>query len=392
MPDGEKTVTVKVASSIHEIPAADWDACAGGDNPFLSHAFFAALEDSGSACPETGWLPRHLVVAGEDGRAVGCAPLYLKSHSYGEYVFDWGWADAFNQAGGRYYPKLQAAVPFTPVSGRRFLLRAGAPAGTDQALAMAMVNLARQLRVSSLHVTFLTDDESRRLAGLGLGFLARIGHQYHWRNEGYRCFDDFLGRLSSRKRKVLRKERGAAAGHDVVIRALTGDAIEPRHWEAFHRFYVDTVDRKWAHAYLTRDFFTRLGETMADKVMLIMAETAAGRPVGGALNLVGSEALYGRYWGCAADYRFLHFEACYYRAIDFAIEHGLARVEAGAQGAHKIQRGYLPVKTYSAHWIADAGFRRAVARFLDTERPAIEAEIGALAAGSPFRRDDEAGC
>ncbi|MBL8660434.1 MAG: N-acetyltransferase [Rhodospirillales bacterium] len=388
MPDGEKAVTVSVAGSIHEIPAADWDACAGADNPFLSHAFFAALEDSRSACPETGWLPRHLVVNGDDGRAVGCAPLYLKSHSYGEYVFDWGWADAFNQAGGRYYPKLQAAVPFTPVSGRRFLLRADAPAGTDRALAMAMVDLARRLRVSSLHVTFLTGEESRLLAGLDLGFLPRIGHQFHWRNDGYRCFDDFLGRLSSRKRKALRKERAAATGHDVVIRTLTSDAIEARHWDAFHRFYVDTVDRKWAHAYLTRDFFFRLGEAMADKVVLIIAETGAGRLVGGALNLVGADALYGRYWGCAADYRCLHFEACYYRAIDYAIDRGLARVEAGAQGAHKIQRGYLPVKTYSAHWIANAGFRSAVARFLEAERPAVEAEMGALAAGSPFRRDD----
>lgn len=389
MPDGEKTVTVAVMGSIHEIAPADWNACAGGDNPFLSHEFFATLEDSGSACPKTGWLPRHLVVAGPDGRAIGCAPLYLKSHSYGEYVFDWGWAEAFERAGGRYYPKLQAAVPFTPVSGRRFLLRPDAPTGTDQALATAMVNLAERLGVSSLHLSFLTADESRCLSGLGLGFLPRIGHQFHWRNDGYRCFDDFLARLSSRKRKAMRKERAAAAGHDVVIRTLTGNAIEPRHWEAFYQFYVDTVDRKWAHAYLTRDFFFRLGETMADKVVLIMAETAAGQPVGGALNLIGSEALYGRYWGCAADFRFLHFEACYYRAIDVAIERGLARVEAGAQGAHKIQRGYLPVKTHSAHWIADAGFRRAVARFLDAERPAVEAEIEALSAASPFRRDGD---
>lgn len=385
MPDGETTTTVQVVGSIHDIAEADWDACAGTDNPFLSHAFFAALEDSGSACAKTGWLPRHLVVAGEDGRAAGCAPLYLKSHSYGEYVFDWGWAEAFQRAGGRYYPKLQAAVPFTPVTGRRLLVRPEATSGTAQALGAAMMELAKQLGVSSLHVTFHTEAEASLFSRLG--FLPRIGQQYHWRNEGYRSFEDFLGRLSSRKRKAVRRERAEAAGHGVRIRALGGGEIEPRHWDAFHRFYLDTVERKWAHAYLSRDFFTRLGETMAEKVLLVVAEDGDGEPVAGALNLIGSEALYGRYWGSAADFRFLHFEACYYRAIDFAIARGLARVEAGAQGAHKIQRGYLPVATYSAHWIAEPGFRKAVARFLDAERPAVEAEIEHLCKGSPFRRE-----
>lgn len=384
MPDGETTTTVQVVGSIHDIPADEWDACAGTDNPFLSHAFFAALEDSGSACAKTGWLPRHLVVAGTDGRAAGCAALYLKSHSYGEYVFDWGWAEAFQRAGGRYYPKLQAAVPFTPMTGRRLLVRPDAPSGTAEALAAAMIELAKQLGVSSLHVTFHTEAEVSLFSRLG--FLPRIGQQYHWRNEGYGSFEDFVGRLSSRKRKAVRKERAEAAGHGVHIRALGGDEVEPRHWDAFHRFYLDTVERKWAHAYLSRDFFTRLGETMAEKVLLIVAEDEDGRPVAGALNLVGSDALYGRYWGSAADFRFLHFEACYYRAIDFAIARGLARVEAGAQGAHKIQRGYLPVATYSAHWIAEPGFRKAVARFLDAERPAVEAEIEQLCEGSPFRR------
>jgi predicted N-acyltransferase len=384
MPDGE-TRTVQVVGSIHDIPAVDWGACAGASNPFLSHAFFAALEDSGSACVETGWLPRHLLVSGEDGRAAGCAPLYLKSHSYGEYVFDWGWAEAFQRAGGRYYPKLQAAVPFTPVTGQRLLVRADAPAGTAEALAAAMVQLARQLRVSSLHVTFHSSGEAGLFARLG--FLPRIGQQYHWRNDGYGSFEDFLARLSSRKRKAVRKERCEAAQHGVRIRTLSGSEIEPGHWDAFHRFYLDTVERKWAHAYLSRDFFTLLGERMAESVLLIVAETGDGEPVAGALNLVGADALYGRYWGSAADYRFLHFEACYYRAIDFAIANGLARVEAGAQGAHKIQRGYLPVATYSAHWIAEPGFRTAVARFLDAERPAVEAEIEQLAASSPFRRD-----
>lgn len=385
MPDGEAPTTVQVIGSIHEIAPAEWDACAGSSNPFLGHAFLAALEDSGSAAAKTGWLARHLVAAGDDGTVVGCAPLYLKSHSYGEYVFDWDWADAFERAGGRYYPKLQAAVPFTPVTGRRFLLRPGAPANTAGVLAGAMVRLAERLGTSSLHVTFLTESECSVLPALG--FLARAGIQYHWRNEGYSSFDDFLAALSSRKRKALRKERTGAAAQGVTIRTLTGDAIEPRHWDAFYRFYVNTVDRKWAHAYLNRAFFARLGETMAERVVMVVAETAGGTPVGAALNLRGDDALYGRYWGCAAEYKFLHFEVCYYRAIDFAIEHRLARVEAGAQGLHKIQRGYLPVKTYSAYWIADANFRHAVARFLDAERPAIDDELASLAAASPFRRD-----
>jgi predicted N-acyltransferase len=384
MPDGE-TRTVEVVGSVHDVPAAEWDACAGADNPFLSHAFFAALEDSGSASAATGWLARHLVVTGPDGRAAGCAPLYLKSHSYGEYVFDWGWAEAFQRAGGRYYPKLQAAVPFTPVTGRRLLTRPDAPAGTAEALAAAMVELARQLGVSSLHVTFNTEAEAGHFTRLG--FLPRIGQQYHWRNEGYGAFEDFLAKLSSRKRKAVRRERAEAAGHGVRIRTLAGGDVEPRHWDAFYRFYLDTVERKWAHAYLSRAFFARLGATMAERVVMILAETEAGEPVGGALNLRGADALYGRYWGSAADYKFLHFEACYYRAIDFAIAHGLSRVEAGAQGAHKVQRGYLPVPTHSAHWIAEPGFRKAVARFLDSERPAVEAEIAELAAASPFRRD-----
>ncbi len=386
MPDSGTPTTVQVIGAIDEIAPADWDACAGPSNPFLSHAFLAALEDSGSAAAKTGWLARHLVVAGDDGTVIGCAPLYLKSHSYGEYVFDWGWAEAFERAGGQYYPKLQAAVPFTPVTGRRFLLRPGAPAATAEVLATAMVRLAERLGASSLHITFLTEGECRPLTALG--FLTRAGVQYHWRNDGYRSFDDFLAALSSRKRKALRKERAAAAAHGVTIRTLTGDAIEPRHWDAFYRFYLNTVDRKWAHAYLNRAFFDRLGETMAERVVMVVAETGCGTPVGAALNLRGPDALYGRYWGCAAEYKFLHFEVCYYRAIDFAIAHGLARVEAGAQGSHKIQRGYLPVKTYSAHWIADAGFRHAVARFLDAERPAIDEEVAALAAASPFRRDE----
>ena len=386
MPDGADAVTVEVLSSIHDVPAAAWDACAGADGPFTGHAFLAALEDSGSVCAETGWLPRHLAVTGAEGALVGCMPLYLKSHSYGEYVFDWGWAEAYQRAGGRYYPKLQGAIPFTPVTGRRLLLRPDAPAGTFLALATAAVRIAERLGVSSLHITFPTEQEIAALEPHG--FLVRLGHQYHWENRGYASFDDFLGDLASRKRKAIRRERQSVAASGIALRTLTGGEIEERHWDAFFRFYLDTVDRKWGHPYLNREFFRRLGETMADRVVLVMAETRAGELVGGALNLLGADALYGRYWGCVECCRFLHFEACYYRAIDVAIEHGLQRVEAGAQGEHKVQRGYLPQPTWSAHWIAHSGLRRAVQRFLEAERPAVEAEIRGLAADSPFRRGE----
>jgi uncharacterized protein len=311
-------------------------------------------------------------------------PLYLKSHSYGEYVFDWGWAEAFERAGGRYYPKLQAAIPFTPVAGPRLLLRPDAPAAAFDLLASAAVTLAKSLRCSSVHVTFPTRAQCERLGEHG--FLTRLGHQYHWQNRGYRTFEDFLGELSSRKRKAIRKERQEVAGSGIVLKTLTADEIEERHWEAFHRFYLDTISRKWANAYLNRGFFCRLGETMADRVMMVMAETPSGELVGGALNLLGGDAIYGRYWGCTDACRFLHFEACYYRAIDFAIEHRLARVEAGAQGEHKVQRGYLPEATWSAHWIGHPGLRRAVEQFLAAERPAVEAEMQQLAAEAPFRQ------
>jgi len=386
MADGADGVAVGVLGSIHDVGAAEWDGCAGGDNPFVGHAFLAALEDSGSATAARGWQARHLALRGADGRLDGCMPLYLKSHSYGEYVFDWGWAEAYQRAGGHYYPKLQAAVPFTPVTGPRLLVRPGAPAETGARLTAAAIELAKRLAVSSLHVTFPTAGEMQTLADRG--FLTRLGHQYHWRNEGYRTFDDFLGALASRKRKAIRKERQAVAASRVRISTLTGPAIGERHWDAFWRFYQDTVERKWAHAYLTRDFFFRLGETLANRVVLVIAEAPGGEPVGGALNLLGPDALYGRYWGCAETYRFLHFEVCYYRAIEFAIERGLARVEAGAQGEHKVQRGYLPQATWSAHWIGHEGLRRAVERFLAAERPAVEAEMAALAAESPFRRAD----
>ncbi len=296
-------------------------------------------------------------------------------------------AHPYERAGGRYYPKLQSAVPFTPVTGRRLLVRpladTGTEAGLEDVLVGAMVTLCERLGVSSVHVNFPTEAEWRRCGDHGL--LLRTGQQYHWQNRGYESFDDFLASLSSRKRKAIRKERRAVADQGIAIHTLTGAAVEERHWDAFYRFYRDTSERKWGSAYLTRDFFSRIGETMADNVVLVLAETD-GRYVGGALNLMGSDTLYGRYWGCAEAYKFLHFEACYYRAIDFAIARGLTWVEAGAQGPHKIQRGYLPRRTYSAHWIADAEFRRVIARYLADERAALEDEMELLGRHSPFRK------
>jgi uncharacterized protein len=385
MADGGERLTVKVVAALAEIPAADWDSCAGEDNPFLSHAFLEALEASGSATAETGWLPQHLVLEDGDGRLLGAVPLYLKSHSYGEYVFDWGWASSYERVGGRYYPKLQCSVPFTPVTGRRLLLREDAPPGAAEALIAAMIELARRHKVSSLHVTFPTAMEWELLGETG--FLLRLGQQFHWENDGYGSFDDFLEALNSRKRKQIRRERRDALAGGVEIETLRGSAIEPKHWDAFYRFYRSTSDRKWGDAYLTRAFFDLIGARMAERVVLVMAKKG-GRYIAGALNLVGRDTLYGRNWGCLGDFPFLHFEACYYRAIDFAIAHGLKRVEAGAQGPHKIQRGYLPSPTYSAHWIRDPGFARAVANFLTRERCALESEMTQLEAElSPFKRE-----
>jgi predicted N-acyltransferase len=381
MPDSQQELTLRLHPAIAEIPAAEWDACAGPDNPFTSHAFLSALEDSGSASPRTGWLPQHAALRDAAGRLVAVAPTYAKSHSYGEYVFDHAWANALERAGGRYYPKLQVAVPFSPVPGGRLLVRRGsgiALAGLGEALAQA----AEQLELSSAHVTFCTEAEWRALGEAG--WLQRIGTQFHWQNEGYGSFEDFLGALSSRKRKQLRRERRDAQAAGLTFRTLQGAAITPLHWDAFHRFYMDTVDRKWGSAYLTERFWPLLSERLGDRVVLMVAERD-GEPVAGALNLMGRDALYGRNWGAVVEAPFLHFELCYYQAIDFAIAQGLKRVEAGAQGQHKIQRGYLPVPTYSAHWIRHRGLRRAVAEFLDAERPAMIEEMGQLADASPFR-------
>lgn len=387
MPDGSEGLVLRQVGGIARVTADDWDACAGAGNPFVSHAFLRILEESGSVASRTGWTPCHLAVEDGEGRVLGVAPLYAKTHSFGEYVFDWGWADAWHRAGGRYYPKLQCAVPFTPVPGPRLLARPGARATAVAALlGHGMVHLAAEAQWSSAHVTFCTREEAELLARQG--WLLRIGEQYHWSNPGYASFDDFLATLSSRKRKAIRKERERANAQGLSIRTLCGSEILPRHWDAFHRFYLDTVARKSAEAYLTREFFHRLGAELGDKVVLIVAEDG-GRTVAGALNLVGDDALYGRNWGAEVDAPFLHFEMCYYRALDFAIDRRLARVEAGAQGEHKISRGYLPTPTYSAHWIREAPLRDAVAGFLERERLLVAEDIAFGQHLGPYRRDAE---
>jgi predicted N-acyltransferase len=375
-------LTLSLHKSIAEIPPEDWLACAGADNPFVSHAFLAAVEESGSANARTGWLPQHAVLRDGAGRVMACAPMYAKSHSYGEYVFDHGWANALERAGGRYYPKLQVASPFSPVPGRRLLVRDGVPVGV---LAGALEQANAELGTSGVHATFCTKTEWDALGEAG--WLQRLGMQFHWHNQGYGTFEDFLGALSSRKRKSIRRERRDANAAGLEFVTLRGPEITARDWKAFYGFYTSTVDRKWGSAYLTEDFFPLLGEKLGEAVVLMMARNG-GKWVAGALNLAGADTLYGRNWGCRGDWPFLHFELCYYRAIDFAIEHKLARVEAGAQGEHKIQRGYVPSETYSAHYIAHPGLRRAVAEFLVEERAEREAQMAALAEYAPFRETD----
>jgi predicted N-acyltransferase len=384
MPDGAPALSLSLHSSIHDIGVEEWDLCAGAGNPFVSHGFLSAVEDSGSAGKRTGWLPRHAALRDGAGRLVAAAPMYAKTHSYGEYVFDHGWARAFEQAGGDYYPKLQVASPFSPVPGRRLLVRPGIDL-PDSVLARGLAETCAELGLSSVHVTFCTEAEYQSLGQAG--WLQRLGVQYHWQNEGFSSFEDFLGALNARKRKSIRRERRDANGAGLEFLALHGPEITRAQWKAFYTFYESTVDRKWGSAYLTDRFFPLLGERLGERVVLMLA-LQAGRPVAGALNLASDQALYGRNWGCVGDFPFLHFELCYYRAIDYAIAHRLQRVEAGAQGEHKIQRGYLPRFTYSAHFIAHRGLRRAVAEFLDHERPARQQELEALAAFSPFRRDD----
>ncbi|GAB1361870.1 GNAT family N-acetyltransferase [Rhodobacter sp.] len=376
----------RLHDSLSRIAAADWDAMAAPEqasgrpeDPFTTHRFLMALDSSGSTGPGTGWGARPLVLYRND-RPAAALPLYVKSHSQGEYIFDFGWAEAYTRAGGSYYPKLQAAVPFTPVPGRRFL----GPEDLRKDLASAAIGLAQGNGLSSLHITFCTRDEAQALAGHD-GLLHRISQQYHWHNRGYGSFEDFLADLSSRKRKAIRKERQTALSSGLTIRALTGDQIQPAHWNAFWAFYQDTGARKWGQPYLTRAAFDAFHATMRDDILLVLAFDGP-RPIAGALNFIGRTALFGRYWGAIEDHPCLHFELCYYQAIDWAIAHGLARVEAGAQGDHKLARGYLPVETHSLHWIADPGFRRAVSEFLDRERAQVDEEIDVLTGYGPFRR------
>lgn len=388
--DGSHPIEIEVLGAITEIDAALWDACAcpevadGGRpfDPFTTHRFLAALEASRSVGTGTGWTPRHLV-ARSAGEVIAVAPLYAKGHSQGEYIFDHNWAQAYERAGGRYYPKLQMAVPFTPATGRRFLTRPGWRDTGVAALVQGAVRLTEENGLSSLHITFCTEDEAA--LGAQMGLMARVSQQFHWENDQYADFDGFLGALSSRKRKTIRKERAEAQGFGGQIVALTGVAIQPAHWDAFWNFYQDTGARKWGQPYLTRAFFDRAHEMLRDDMLMVLA-LRDGRPVAGALNFIGRDVLYGRYWGCSEHHPCLHFELCYYQAIDFAIAHGLARVEAGAQGEHKLARGYLPVETHSLHWVRDAGFADAIARYLVAERAAVSEEIEVLTGYGPFKR------
>ena len=386
--------SIRIETSLAAIPPSRWDALAGASkgsataeqpyNPFISHAFLSSLEESGSATEETGWLGQHLVLEDESGEITGALPCYLKSHSQGEYVFDYGWADAFMRAGGRYYPKLQASVPFTPATGPRLLARSGSSRGAAQAaLAEGLKVLAARRRVSSAHVTFVPPSEIDIFRSRG--YLHRTDQQFHFINEGYKTYEDFLGGLASRKRKALRKERRNALDNGISIDWLTGSDLTENIWDTFFRFYMDTGGRKWGRPYLTRRFFSLAGERMADDILLVMAKRA-GRYIAGAINFIGGDCLYGRHWGCVEDHPFLHFEVCYHQAIDYVIANGLDRAEAGAQGEHKLARGYLPVTTHSAHFITHPGLRNAVADYLEHEREDVE-QVGEILAGhGPYRK------
>ncbi|MEZ5811477.1 MAG: GNAT family N-acetyltransferase [Rhizobiaceae bacterium] len=390
-PGAEGEFIIRVVPSITEFGRDEWDElsgasrCSGIYNPFISHAFLGALERSGSATRETGWLGQHLRLEDAGDRLIGAAPCYLKSHSQGEYVFDHGWADAFERAGGRYYPKLQVSVPFTPATGPRLLVRRGLDAtAVRPALAGGLALLTERLDVSSAHVTFAPEAEIADLEGAG--FLHRTDQQFHFVNDGYRDYADFLDTLTSRKRKALRKERTAALADGIGIERLTGTDLTESVWDTFFSFYMDTGGRKWGRPYLTRRFFSLIGEVMADDIVLVMAKRD-GRHIAGALNFVGSDTIFGRHWGCVEHHRFLHFELCYHQAIDYAIDRKLKVVEAGAQGEHKLARGYVPVTTHSAHFIPHAGFRRAVDDYLRQERHEVERIGAVLGEHTPFRKE-----
>ena len=381
------SIQLRVISSLSLIAAEDWDACANPDgqvyNPFLRHAFLQALEESGSATPETGWQGQHLILENEAGETLAVMPLYLKDHSQGEYIFDYGWADAFHRAGGNYYPKLLCAVPFTPAGGRRLLVKPGPDAAMHETrLVAGALTLLDKLGASSLHVNFLPETDWQRLGAQG--FLQRTDQQFHWQNDDYQSFDAFLDALASRKRKNLRKERAKALENGIEVEWLTGDRLTDAHWDAFFHFYIDTGHRKWGTPYLTRDYFSRIQASMPEDVLLVMAKRE-GRYIAGALNFIGGDSLFGRNWGCIEDHPFLHFELCYYQAIDFAISRGLTRVEAGAQGTHKLARGYAPHRTHSAHFIAHEGLRDAVAHYLESERRYVDNDIDVLSKHTPFK-------
>ena len=379
MADSSHEIVARIGNGVSAFDAAQWDACAGAGNPFVSHAFLSILEESGSATARAGWQPLPIAVDGADGALAAVAPAYAKSHSQGEYVFDHAWADAYDRAGGRYYPKLQIAVPFTPVPGPRLLVR-DEEAAPHLIAAIEAVTVQNDL--SSAHATFVAPEQVPLFEAAG--WLIRTDSQFHWQNDGYASFDDFLAALSSRKRKTIRREREEAV-RGLDIRHLTGNDLTEAAWDAFWAFYQDTGSRKWGRPYLTRAFFSLLGERMADKVLLVLAYRG-GRPIAGALNLIGVDTLYGRYWGAVEEVPFLHFELCYYQAIDAAIARGLKTVEAGAQGSHKLARGYVPVPTYSAHYIPDPGFRAAIADYLERERAAVAREIEFLGEMAPFKR------
>ena len=405
----DTSLRLRVIPAIAEINAAAWDACANPAleaaaqakseaadpiesftlksdyNPFISYDFLHALEVSGSATARTGWQPQHVLAEGPDGEVLGVVPCYLKSHSRGEYVFDRGWAEAYERAGGQYYPKLQVSVPFTPATGRRLLVRPSPDAGKlRDGLIAALIELCRRHEASSLHFTFLPQAECVNLEAHG--FLHRTDQQFHWENQGYATFDAFLEALSARKRKTIRRERRDALAPGITVEWLTGKDLTEAAWDAFFEFYMETGSRKWGRPYLTRKFYSLIGQSMADKIVLMMAKRA-GRTIAGAINFIGSDTLFGRHWGATEHHPFLHFELCYYQAIEFAIAHKLKRVEAGAQGEHKLARGYLPVTTHSAHFIADPGLRRAIADYLVRERAYVEASGEELAALAPFRKD-----
>ena len=381
---------ITLHDKITEIGPRDWGRCAGADNPLSSYDFLHALEVSQSASAETGWLPRHLSLKDKSGIIQAVMPLYVKSHSYGEYVFDHSWANAWHRAGGSYYPKAQVAIPFSPVPGRRLLIDPSLdPALQDAAftaLSEGAIKACDAMELSSLHITFLTGDETEKLTASDPRWIARQGLQFHWQNEGFSNFDDFLALMSSRKRKTIRRERRDAQ-NGLTYHRLTGDDIKPHHWDDFYRFYLATVDKKWGSSYLTRDFFTAISQTMSDRILLVMAEDEDGRMIAGALNFIGANTLYGRNWGCTEERPFLHFETCYYQAIDFAIERGLKTVEAGAQGLHKVQRGYAPALTYSAHYIPHPDFARAIAEFTRKESIQISREAEELRGWSPYRKE-----